>query len=87
MKKFFSIFVLMAGLLFASASILLAQSAGANAPAASSTLSAGTVISAVLVVYEAVIRLVPTVRNNSLIHSVISILASISDFLNVKKKT
>lgn len=76
----------MAGLLFASASILLAQSAGANAPAASSNLTAGTVISAVLVVYEAVIRLVPTVRNNSLIHSIISILASISDFLNVKKK-
>jgi hypothetical protein len=87
MRKLFPFLLLLVCCTFAFCGILQAQNTGSTGPASTPPLSIGTVVSALLIVYEAVIRLVPTVKNNSLVHSIIVVLSSISDFLNVKKKT
>lgn len=76
----------MACIMLVATFVLQAQTPEATTSQVNSPLSLGTVVSALILIYEAIIRLVPTVGNNSLVHSVIVILQSISDFLNVKKK-
>lgn len=86
MKNRFSKSILLVCLMLAFAFISQAQAMVGMSDPAKSPISIGSVVSAVLLVYEAVVRLVPTVGNNSIVHSVLNILRTISDALNVKKK-
>lgn len=51
-----------------------------------SNLSLGELIAGVVVIYEAVVRIVPTVQNVSLLNSIFGWLKRLSETLNVKKK-
>jgi hypothetical protein len=44
------------------------------------------VIAAILAVYDVLVRLIPTIKNVSIIHSIIEFLLWISNKLNVQKK-
>lgn len=49
-------------------------------------LSLGGIIAGAVVIYEAIVRIVPTVQNISLLNSIFGWLKKLSETMNVKKK-
>lgn len=65
---------------------LLAQVVPAEPSNFFSNLSLGAIIAGAVVIYEAVVRIVPTVQNISLLNTIFGWLKKLSETMNVKKK-
>lgn len=86
MKKIFIFLTLIFAFVLSQTVSTFAQAATTDNGTWFSNLSLVAIISGLVIVYEAVVRIVPTVKNISLLNTVFGWLKNISETLNVKKK-
>lgn len=86
MKKLSALIVIMLILLVLSPFLSTAQNVAEQSGSFLQNLSLGEIIAGAVVIYEAIVRIVPTVQNISLLNSIFGWLKKLSETMNVKKK-